>query len=105
LALRPGDDRVRVASRLDAEALSDSIVEEGAEGSSAEFVLTLGRHVVVLIFPFSCPTTPHGLLSAKYWPRESNPVRLDPYVSRALGASGACGPSAGVLAAGPVETP
>ena len=37
------------------------------------------------------------------WPRESNPVRLGSYVSRAQGASGDCGLSAGVLAAGPVE--
>ena len=41
----------------------------------------------------------------KRWPCKSNPVRLGSYVSRALGASGDCGPSAGVLAAGPVETP
>jgi hypothetical protein len=39
------------------------------------------------------------------WPRRSNPVRLNPYVSRADGASGDCGLSAGVLAAGPVKAP
>jgi len=39
------------------------------------------------------------------WPCKSNPVRLGSYVSRANGASGDCGLSAGVLAAGPVKRP
>jgi hypothetical protein len=39
------------------------------------------------------------------WPCKSNSVRVGSYVSRARGASGDCGLSAGVLAAGPVETP
>ena len=43
--------------------------------------------------------------TTKRWPCMSNPVRLSSYVSRATGASGDCGLSAGVLAAGPVETP
>jgi LysR substrate binding domain len=36
--------------------------------------------------------------TTKCWPCKSNPVRLGSYVSRALGASGDCGLSAGVLA-------
>ena len=43
--------------------------------------------------------------ATRYWPCESNPVRLGSYVSRAQGASGDCGLSAGVLAAGPDITP
>ena len=43
--------------------------------------------------------------TTKCWPCKSNPVRLGSYVSRAGGALGDCGLSAGVLAAGPVKTP
>ena len=43
--------------------------------------------------------------TTKRWPCKSNPVCLGSYVSRAKGASGDCGLSAGVLAAGPVKTP
>ena len=39
-------------------------------------------------------------LLALHW----NSVRRGSYVSRAMGASGDCGPSAGVLATGPVKT-
>ena len=48
-----------------------------------------------------------GLLgTTKCWPCESNPVCLGSYVSHTIGgASGDCGLSAGVLAAGPVGSP
>ena len=81
----PSEDQLAAIER-DGDSVEASRHDPTAYGSSAR----------------SCSSASIGGRSHN-WPRKSNPVRLGSYVSRdPWGASGDCGLSAGVLAAGPV---